>query len=33
MIDLGFTLFFKGKFDVRAQEKDLLWDLILKIRG
>lgn len=34
MTDLGSTLFFKGKFEVRAksEEKDLLWDLVLKIR-
>lgn len=34
MIDLNSTLFFKGKFGIHTEdkEKDLLWDLVLKIR-
>ena len=35
MVDLNSTLFFKGKFEIRTKnnDKDLLWDLILKVRG
>ena len=34
MLDLSSTLFFKGKFQITAeQDRDLLWVLVYKIRG